>query len=92
MASLANPPSPSENHYIDHRMLALGTSVAGGGAISGSHELDLEHIMNYVLSCSYRFGETDECFAPLVEEATTLTALALFIGMVAIWAQVIVTL
>jgi hypothetical protein len=28
----------------------------------------------------------------VVEEATTLTALALFIGMVAIWAQVIVTL
>jgi hypothetical protein len=28
----------------------------------------------------------------VVEEATTLAALALFIGMIAIWAQVIMTL
>ena len=31
-------------------------------------------------------------FSAVVEEATTLTALALLIGMIAIWAQVIVAL
>ena len=54
--------------------------------------LTLEQNMNYVhvlfcLSC----GELDMVRA-VVEEAATLASLALFLGMIAIWAQVIATL
>ena len=41
--------------------------------------------MNYVL-CSFR---EDTMFRAVVEEAAALTSLALFLGMIAIWAQVI---
>jgi len=41
---------------------------------------------------SQLFKEKLLMFRAAVEEATTLAALALFIGMVAIWTQVIVTL
>ena len=41
-------------------------------------------------SCSFR-GET-EMFRAMVEEAAALASLALFLGMIAIWAQVIATL
>ena len=50
--------------------------------------LDVEHNMNYVLS-SFR---EDIMFRAVVEEAATLASLALFLGMIAIWAQVIATL
>lgn len=44
--------------------------------------------MNYVL-LSFR---EDTMFRALVEEAAALTSIALFVGMIAIWAQVIATL
>jgi hypothetical protein len=50
--------------------------------------LTLEQTMNYVL-CSFR---EDTMFHALVEEAAALTSIALFVGMIAIWAQVFATL
>jgi hypothetical protein len=44
--------------------------------------------MNYVLP-SFR---EDIMFRAVVEEAAALTSLALFVGMIAIWAQVIAAL
>ena len=41
--------------------------------------------MNYVL-CPFR---EDNMFRAVVEEAAALTSIALFLGMIAIWAQVI---
>jgi hypothetical protein len=52
--------------------------------------LDIEHSMNYVHSL-FRVG-VDVMVRAVVEEAATLASLALFLGMVAIWAQVIATL
>ena len=43
------------------------------------------------MSCSVVCGELDMVRA-VVEEAATLASLALFLGMIAIWAQVIATL
>ena len=43
------------------------------------------------MACSYRVGVVIMVRA-LVEEAATLASLALFLGMIAIWAQVIATL
>ena len=43
------------------------------------------------LSCSSEWGVEDMVRA-VVEEAATLASLALFLGMIAIWAQVIATL
>jgi hypothetical protein len=41
-------------------------------------------MMNYVL-CSFR---EDIMFRAVVEEAAALTSVALFVGMIAVWAQV----
>jgi hypothetical protein len=49
-----------------------------------------EQKVNYVLP-SFFFGET-HMIRSLIEEAAALASLALFIGMVVIWAQVIATL
>ena len=54
--------------------------------------LDLEHIMNYVHGLFLSSGEWEIMVRALVEEAATLASLALFLGMIAIWAQVIATL
>jgi hypothetical protein len=43
------------------------------------------------MACSYRW-EGEIMVRALVEEAATLASLALFLGMIAIWAQVIATL
>ena len=43
-----------------------------------------EQMMNYVL-CSFR---EDIMFRAVVEEAAALTSVALFVGMIAVWAQV----
>jgi hypothetical protein len=45
----------------------------------------LEQSTNYV---PYSFRE-DNMFRAVVEEAAALTSIALFVGMIAIWAQVI---
>jgi len=58
-----------------------------GRALQNS--VDLEHFMNYV-RLSFRRGVFP--MPALIEEAVTLASLALFIGMIAIWAQVIATL
>jgi hypothetical protein len=47
--------------------------------------LTKEHIMNYV-PLSFR---EDAMFRAVVEEAAALTSISLFLGMVAIWSQVI---
>jgi hypothetical protein len=52
--------------------------------------LTSERIMNYVpLLFSYREGDM---FRALIEEAAALASLALFLGMIAIWAQIVATL
>ena len=51
-------------------------------------DLTLEHNMNYVL-LSFR---EDIMFRAVVEEAAALTSIALFLGMIAVWAQVLGTL
>ena len=48
--------------------------------------LTLEHNMNYVLSSFW--GEAS-CSKPSLQEAAALASLALFVGMIAIWSQVI---
>jgi hypothetical protein len=47
--------------------------------------------MNYVHDL-FLEGEWEIMVRALVEEAATLASLALFLGMIAIWAQVIATL
>ena len=47
--------------------------------------------MNYVHDL-FLGGEWEIMVLALVEEAATLASLALFLGMIAIWAQVIATL
>jgi len=53
--------------------------------------IDLEHNMNYI-HASFFDVEWVGMVRAVVEEAATLASLALFLGMVAIWAQVIATL
>ena len=53
-------------------------------------DLTLEQKVNYVLP-SFQ-SEEEAMIRSLIEEAAALTSLALFIGMVVIWAQVIATL
>ncbi len=48
--------------------------------------------MNYVHDLFLSSGEWKIMVRALVEEAATLASLALFLGMIAIWAQVIATL
>jgi homoserine dehydrogenase len=48
-------------------------------------QLTTEHTKNYVLS-SFR---EETMFRAVVEEAAALTSISLFLGMIAIWAQVI---
>jgi hypothetical protein len=43
------------------------------------------------MDCSYLVGRIP-LFRAVVEEATILASLVLFIGMIAVWAQVIATL
>jgi hypothetical protein len=50
--------------------------------------LTLEQTMNYVL-CSFREGVM---FRAVVEEAAALTSITLFLGMIAVWAQVFAAL
>jgi hypothetical protein len=45
---------------------------------------DEEHIMNYVLSM---FTKEGNMIRAVVEEAAALVSIALFIGMIAIWAE-----
>jgi hypothetical protein len=49
------------------------------------HRLTIEQTMNYVPP-SFR---EDIMFRAVVEEAAALTSISLFLGMIAIWAQVI---
>jgi len=53
-----------------------------------NRRLTKEHNMNYVLP-SFR---EDIMFRAVVEEAAALTSIALFLGMIAVWAQVLGTL
>ena len=50
-----------------------------------SHRLTKEHTMNYVPP-SFR---EDIMFRAVVEEAAALASITLFLGMIAVWAQVI---
>ena len=62
--------------------------VRQGNLGGASKRLTIEHNMNYVLS-SFR---EDIMFRAVVEEAAALTSIALFLGMIAVWAQVLGTL
>ena len=67
----------SVHHEIPENELRLETS------------LTLERNENYVL-CSFLRGVS--MFREIFEEAAALTSLALFLGMIAIWAQVFAAL
>ena len=54
--------------------------------------LTLEHTVNYVHVLFLSSGRVKVMVRAVIEEAATLTSLALFLGMIAIWAQVIATL
>jgi len=50
--------------------------------------LTLEHNMNYVLS-SFREGVMVKAVQAVIQEAAALASLALFVGMIFIWSQVL---
>jgi hypothetical protein len=60
------------------------------GFREGARVLDREQKRNYVL-CSFSSWET-AMFRAVVEEAAALASLTLFLGMLAVWAQVIASL
>jgi hypothetical protein len=60
----------------------MGTTVPQRCRIA----VDAEQTMNYVLSM---FSREDVMFRAFVEEAAALASLTLFIGMIAVWAQVL---
>ena len=51
-----------------------------------TYRLTLEQTMNYVLSM---FRENEVMFKAVIQEAAALASLALFIGMITIWTQVL---
>jgi hypothetical protein len=61
------------------------TFKTGGRNRQVTPRLTKEHNMNYVLSS---FQE-DIMFRAVVEEAAALTSITLFLGMIAVWAQVL---
>jgi len=69
----------------------LGTELRAATCRTRLPPLDCEHSMNYVHGLFSSVGAMTMVRA-LVEEAATLASLALFLGMIAIWAQVIATL
>jgi hypothetical protein len=48
--------------------------------------VDAEHIKNYVPPM---FNREDTMFRAVVEEAAALASITLFVGMIAVWAQVL---
>jgi hypothetical protein len=66
-------------------MLRTARPINSGGLTS-------EHNTNYVHDSFSIREELGDMVRAVVEEAATLTSLALFLGMVAIWAQVIAAL
>jgi hypothetical protein len=66
-------------------------TLEGNYCHTGLPPLDCEHSTNYVHVLFLSWGVVIMGRA-LVEEAATLASLALFLGMIAIWAQVIATL
>ena len=69
----------------------LGTELGAATYRTTLPPLDCEHSMNYVHVLFWPVGVVTMVRA-LVEEAATLASLALFLGMIAIWAHVIATL
>ena len=74
--------------YADTKSDDFQKFAQGSIRLSCTRYLTIEHNMNYVL-CSFR---EDIMFRAVVEEAAALTSIALFLGMVAVWAQVLGTL
>jgi hypothetical protein len=70
------------------RPSARPVSRSGGSNKNQTDRLTLEQKKNYVLPL---FRE-DIMFRAVVEEAAALASISLFIGMIAIWAQVLGTL
>ena len=68
--------------------LACGTDLHG----LNKTLLTLERIMNYVHGLFLSVRGVGTMVRAVVEEAATLASLALFLGMIAIWAQVIAAL
>jgi hypothetical protein len=59
---------------------------ADAGECGREIAFDEERIMNYVL---YMFRMEGNMIRTVVEEAAALVSIALFIGMIAIWAEVL---
>ena len=72
-------------------MLGTGPIRERWAAVDAPAHLTLEQNMNYVHVLFSLLGRWIMVRA-VVEEAATLASLALFLGMIAIWAQVIATL
>jgi len=82
------PQTYSQIQHWEHQRLVKDQRRLGRQKIK-IEALDLEHSMNYVHDLFLSVGVGVRA---LVEEAATLASLALFLGMIAIWAQVIATL
>jgi len=70
---------------VKRRIIRCNQAFATGRRRTKNGRLTKEQTMNYVL---FSFRE-DIMFRAVVEEAAALTSISLFLGMVAIWAQVI---
>ena len=70
---------------VKRRITGCNQAFATGRRGAKKGRLTKEQTMNYVLP-SFR---EDIMFRAVVEEAAALTSISLFLGMVAIWAQVI---
>ena len=79
-------------HTLRGILVKINSTYAPAASSQSTHHLrfDSEHIVNYV-PCLFVFGEV-RMFRAIVEEAAALASISLFLGMVAIWAQVIATL
>jgi hypothetical protein len=51
--------------------------------------LTLEQTLNYVLSLFYGREAVKAMFKAVIQEAAALASLSLFVGMIAIWTQVL---
>jgi hypothetical protein len=84
----ASPRADAEPVELDSSRVTL--TAFATSETSPVPSLDLEQSMNYVHDLFLLWGQV--MVRAVVEEAATLTSLALFLGMIAIWAQVIAAL
>jgi hypothetical protein len=92
VAHFAIPFIPRAKPLVAHGVFHCGAKLWSCSEQSGrtSKVLDREHKANYVPSL-FQKGLAMS-FRVIIEEAAVLASLTLFLGMIAIWAQVIATL